>query len=62
MGPERPIVSRVKNLYLQQFLVRLNKNKEGNAMKENVIHLTRMLLRHQEFSNLRIAIDVDPGS
>jgi primosomal protein N' (replication factor Y) len=62
LGPERPLISRVKNLYLQQFLVRLNKNKEGNEMKENVIHLTRMLMRYQEFSNLRIAIDVDPGS
>ena len=62
LGPERPLIPRVKNLYLQQFLVRLNKNKDGNEMKDNVIHLTRMLMRYQEFSNLRIAIDVDPGS
>lgn len=62
LGPERPLIPRVKNLYLQQFLVRLNKNKEGNEMKDNVIHLTRMLMRYQDFSNLRIAIDVDPGS
>ena len=60
LGPERPYIPRINNYYLQQFLVRLDKRKESEAIKATVIQMIRLRLAETDFKQVRLSIDVDP--
>ena len=60
LGPERPYIPRINNFFLQQFLVRLDKRKESEAIKATVLHMIRMRLSESDFKQVRLSVDVDP--
>jgi primosomal protein N' (replication factor Y) len=60
LGPERPYIPRINNYFLQQFLVRLEKRKESEAIKATVIQMIRQRLSQPDFKQVRLSVDVDP--
>jgi len=60
LGPEYPSVSRVRNYYLKNILLKFERTPELAQMKEALRHLCHTFLFHPEFKQVRIIIDVDP--
>jgi len=60
LGPEAPIVERVRTYYLQQIVLKLEKalplNKSKTALKE----ILNDFQARDEFKSIRLGIDVDP--
>ena len=57
-GPEYPVVSRIKNLYLKNILLKLDRN---NVLSKNKDQMLKEILAFQKnHSSVRISIDVDP--
>lgn len=60
LGPEYPMVGRIRNEYLKKIMIKLEK---GTALKEskNIINNTISSLRAEpSYKQLRVLIDVDP--
>ncbi|TDG35859.1 primosomal protein N' [Pedobacter changchengzhani] len=60
LGPEQPLVSRVRNLYIKQIIIKADKNtaipKVKIALKETLLEFNAT----KEFKSVYIQIDVDP--
>lgn len=57
-GPEFPVISRIKNLYIKNILIKLNRNNQLNSTKQNIrAIITEFQKQH---SSVKISIDVDP--
>ena len=62
LGPLTPSVSRVKNLYLQQFLLKMDRQKDNiPRIKEFLIWAQNQVQTTSGFSAIRIDFDVDPN-
>lgn len=57
-GPEYPVVSRIRNFYLKNILLKLNRDNLVQSHKEEILQITNEFLK--KFSSVRVAIDVDP--
>ena len=60
LGPEYPMVSRVKNLYIKQMMVKFNREHNAQQVKELImkqIHLFQLL---PDYKSIIVQIDVDP--
>ncbi|MFC6997885.1 replication restart helicase PriA [Rufibacter roseus] len=62
LGPEPPHIFKIRNLFLQEVHVKLDRDGgrlrfSKNQIQEAVFHL----LQSKDFKNLRVAIDVDPA-
>ena len=60
LGPEFPSVSRVRNYYLKNILLKFERSPELSQMKEALRQQCSTFLLHPEFKQIRIIIDVDP--
>ncbi|MFM7726339.1 MAG: hypothetical protein ACKO7B_06540, partial [Flavobacteriales bacterium] len=60
LGPERPYIPRINNYYLQQFLVRLDKRRESEAIKATILQMIRQRLSESDYKQVRLSVDVDP--
>lgn len=60
LGPIDPPVSRIQNLYLKQFIFKIENEASPKRAKELLRELTNELLAQQEFKSLRVSLDVDP--
>lgn len=59
LGPTTPIVSKVRNLYLRQILIKVEKDQR--IIKESKLHILESITQvKKSFSTARIIIDVDP--
>lgn len=59
-GPEYPIVSKIKNLYLKVILIKLPKNTQLPENKNKLRSLINEFNQIFEFKPVRVIIDVDP--
>ena len=59
LGPEEPAIGRLKNLYLQRILIKMEK-KNLNAKKKYIQKLVQSFYSEQSFRTVKIIIDVDP--
>ena len=60
LGPEYPMVSRVKNLYIKQMMVKFNREHNAQQVKDLImkqIHLFQVL---PDYKSVQVQIDVDP--
>ncbi|MEI6852591.1 MAG: primosomal protein N', partial [Bacteroidota bacterium] len=57
-GPEYPVVSRIKNLYLKNILLKLDRNNALSKNKSQI--LAELAIFQKKYSSVRISIDVDP--
>ncbi len=62
LGPLTPSVSRVKNLYLQQFLLKMDRQKDNiPRIKEFLMWAQNQVQTTSGFSAIRVDFDVDPN-
>jgi primosomal protein N' (replication factor Y) (superfamily II helicase) len=60
LGPEYPLVSRIKNQYIKQILIKTSRNESIVAVKELLDKRLNEYAGLKEFRQVRIRIDVDP--
>nr|MCR4848310.1 hypothetical protein [Bacteroidales bacterium] len=60
LGPEYPMVSRVKNLYIKQMLVKFNREYSARHVKELIINKIHQFQLLPEYKSVIVQIDVDP--
>ena len=60
LGPEYPLVPRIKNLYIRQILVKLERQSSPVVEKEKITEQIEEFYRQMEFKPVRMVIDVDP--
>jgi primosomal protein N' (replication factor Y) len=61
MGPEYPLVSRIRNLYLKRILLKTDKEKSVARVKEVIKTCIRDLHLKDDFKAVVISVDVDPS-
>lgn len=61
LGPEYPIVSRVKNQYIKQMIIKINKELNSNKVKDYIKNTIEDFKHNNEFKSVKIQIDVDPN-
>jgi primosomal protein N' (replication factor Y) len=60
LGPEYPIVSRIRNLYIKQFLIKIPRNQNPALAKQGITESAAAMVRMANFKQVRVQIDVDP--
>lgn len=60
VGPEYPMVSRVRNMYIKNIMIRLERNIPMADVKQRIMSLMDETLQKKEYGRLRILPDVDP--
>lgn len=60
LGPERPLVNRVRNLYLEQIIIKLEKSDKFNENKQFIAHTIDNFRMFSDYKSVRVIIDVDP--
>lgn len=61
LGPAPPGIERMRGLYHQRILVKLDKNPRiGGAVKQFILEQRDLLYENKTFSPVKISIDVDP--
>ena len=61
LGPEYPVVSRVKNQYIKQMIIKVNKDLNINKVKEFIGSTIENFKHENDFKSVKIQIDVDPS-
>ena len=61
LGPEYPVVSRVKNQYIKQMLIKIHKDLNSTKVKEFINKTIEDFKHNNDFKSVRIQIDVDPN-
>jgi primosomal protein N' (replication factor Y) len=60
LGPEYPVVSRVKNLYIKQMMVKFRRDYNTQKVKELIAQQIRLFQQNSEYKAVQVQIDVDP--
>lgn len=60
LGPEYPMISMINNFYLNEILIKVDKNSGMNEKKRRISLLIDQVLHQRSYTGLRISIDVDP--
>ncbi len=60
LGPEYPVVSRIRNLYIKQFLIKIPRNVSPVETKQGISVALSAMLKLPNFKQIRVQIDVDP--
>ena len=60
LGPEYPMVSRIKNLYIKNILLKIDSDISSAKVKKHVLNLIRWLKSQSKFRTVKVKIDVDP--
>ena len=60
LGPEYPVVSRVKNLYIKQMMVKFRRDYNTQKVKELIAQQIRLFQQNSEYKSVQVQVDVDP--
>ena len=60
LGPEYPVVSRVKNLYIKQMMVKFRRDYNTQKVKELISQQIRLFQQNSEYKSVQVQVDVDP--
>lgn len=60
LGPIDPPVSRIQNMYIKQFILKIENEASPTKAKELLHQITDHFLSEQRFKYVKIALDVDP--
>lgn len=60
LGPEYPVVSRVKNLYIKQMLVKFKREYNAQKIKGLIAEQIRLFQQNPDYKSVIVQIDVDP--
>jgi len=60
LGPEYPLVSRIRNLYLKSILVKIERMSALQATKQRIVDAILLMKTNDRFRAVQHTIDVDP--
>ena len=60
LGPQEPLINRVKNLYMKQVLLKLEKEIDLIYAKDLLIESVEVFHDREEGKSIRVVVDVDP--
>ncbi|MDD3010968.1 MAG: primosomal protein N' [Bacteroidales bacterium] len=60
LGPEYPMVTRIRNLYIKQIIVKIERGPEFTGLRHTLQGHINAFEGLQEYKSVKIAIDVDP--
>jgi primosomal protein N' (replication factor Y) (superfamily II helicase) len=60
LGPEYPLVARIRNYYLKQVLIKIERDAALHLMKEKLMAELVLFSQIKDFGAFRLVIDVDP--
>lgn len=60
LGPEYPPISRIRNRYINEIIIKLGRNSQLNHSKLKIQQLVNEFYKNTSVKNIRVAIDVDP--
>ncbi len=60
LGPEYPLVSRIKNYYMKQIMIKIERNSSQTEMKIRVVKVIEDFFRNKDHNSVKLIIDVDP--
>ena len=60
LGPEYPMVSRIKNQYIKQLLIKVSRKTSVKDVKNELQHQLDDFVSLKEYKRVRIRVDVDP--
>ena len=60
LGPEYPMVSRVKNLYIKQMMVKFNREHNAQQVKEMIMKQVHLFQLLPDYKSVIVQMDVDP--
>ncbi len=59
-GPEYPMVSRIKNMYIKQIMLKIPRNRQQTLQKEQLKQVLADYNKYTHLKSVRIYLDVDP--
>jgi primosomal protein N' (replication factor Y) (superfamily II helicase) len=60
LGPEYPLVSRIKNYFIKQIMVKIERNSSQMEMKARLVKVIEDFFRNKAHNAVKLVIDVDP--
>lgn len=60
LGPEYPLVARIKNLYIKRILIKLERNENLTSNKVKIQKIIDTFNQSSLYRNITITLDVDP--
>lgn len=60
LGPEFPMVSKIRNMYIKQIIIKFPRSVKSQQLKEKLSETIRLFHGHLEFKSVKIQLDVDP--
>ena len=60
LGPEYPMVSRIKNQYIKQMMVKFNREHNAQQVKELIMKQVHLFQQFPDYKSVIVQIDVDP--
>ena len=60
LGPEYPLVARIKNFYIKNVLIKLERDEHLSGHKKDIISIIDTFKRESSYKSVRVIIDVDP--
>ena len=60
LGPEYPSVSRIKNLYIKNILVKIGSDLSLNQSKNHILKMVNSVKKISPYKSVRFTLDVDP--
>ncbi|UXX77660.1 primosomal protein N' [Reichenbachiella carrageenanivorans] len=61
LGPQEPVISRIRNLYIEEIYIKVEKKKISiSKVKELIYKLGLEVKQHKDYKMLRLYFDVDP--
>ncbi|MFW5706995.1 MAG: replication restart helicase PriA [Bacteroidota bacterium] len=61
LGPEYPVITRIKAQYMKNILVKLNRSKEFAVQKSLLAKMIRIYNQDKRWKGVRLKVNVDPG-
>lgn len=61
LGPEQPMIARIRNLYLEQITIKFERQASGKKVKQLIQESVDQFYSNPNFKSIRISIDVDPA-
>lgn len=59
-GPEYPMVSRIKNMYIKQIMLKIPRSRQQTAQKEQLSQVLSDFNKYTHLKSVHIHVDVDP--
>jgi primosomal protein N' (replication factor Y) len=60
LGPEAPLVSRIRSEYIQEIIIKLNRNNNIPQIKNEIMDELASFSFIPKYRRIKIIVDVDP--